>query len=368
MKLTKRGRNTILAILLLILVLIINKLLPKNYEITYKVNKFNVTEKYLKKDKMYIYNITKGKKTYETIRTDRKIKKQLVSSIKEYSKDKQSCIVLTYIDKQTDIICLEGNSKISYHLTEDILPKKYYAKYKGNENEYKKINTNIVDDKTYLIWNYTGFYKLTKDENKTIDLFKNDTYNPMLAKVVDKYLIIADYDQDYNFNRFIRINLENDKKDTIDLTESISFDSRIIGVYKNSVYLVDNKNKKEYEIDVKKGKYYTVSKNKMGKILKNGKLEKIKLNKIISDDLTFEEKSYYSYKVDDSLFMYQKNIKAPTKISDKKDIKTIVAQNEDEVYYLIEDSLYKYNFKYGETKILDYFELNFNYENIVFIY
>jgi DNA-binding LytR/AlgR family response regulator len=45
----------------------------------------------------------------------------------------------------------------------------------------------------------------------------------------------------------------------------------------------------------------------------------------------------------------------------------IDVRTKDNVYYLIEDTLYRYNLKYGETKIIKYSEWNINYKNLIFI-
>ena len=316
---------------------------------------------------MYVFKIKKNNKTYETISYQKYTpKRKLINKVKKYEKDNTSCVVLDSKKIDTNILCLEDGKRIDYHLV-DILPSKYYKKYKNNEKKYKSININLVDDTTYLIWNYTGFYKLNKDKLQTIDLFKDDNYDIDLVTIVDKYLLIADYDQKYNYNKLIKINLENNKKEELKLGYDISFDSTIIGNYKKYIYIVDKKNKKEYEINIKNGNTEIVSRNKMGKVIKNGKWEKIKLNKIITDNITFDKIEYNTYKSNNGLYMYQKNIKAPIKISDKE-IREIVYASDEKVYYLVGEELYKYDFEHGETKILDYFELNFNYKNIIYIY
>ena len=50
-----------------------------------------------------------------------------------------------------------------------------------------------------------------------------------------------------------------------------------------------------------------------------------------------------------------------------QEITDIVQIEKDSVYYLVEDTLYRYNLKYGETKIMKYSEWNVNYKNLIFI-
>ena len=367
MKLTKRGKYTIIGILLLILIIIVIKLLPKNYKLEYKVNKYNVVEKYIKKDKMYVFTISNKKEKYETISTQGYTnKRQLISKIKEYKNNDTHCIIINSEKIDNNILCIKNNKKIDYNLT-SLLPKKYYKKYKKNEKEYKNVDINFVDDKTYLVWDYTGYYKLNKDKTEKIKLFKNDVYNPKLSIIMDKYIIIANYNQNYNFNKLIKINIENNKKETIELKRDISFDSTILGTYKNNIYILDEKNKKEYEINIKNEDVSIVSKDELGQILENGKWNKYRINKIIKDNMTFRDDKYNEYKVNNGLYLYQKNIKKPTLLSEKH-IKKIVYQDEEEVYYISDEKLYKYDFEHGENKVLDYFELNFNYDNMILVY
>ena len=42
---------------------------------------------------------------------------------------------------------------------------------------FYKFNLNLFEDKSYYVWNYTGFYKINKNEKEKINLFKNDIYN-----------------------------------------------------------------------------------------------------------------------------------------------------------------------------------------------
>ena len=367
MKLTRRGKYTIVFILLLVILILIFRLLPKDYEINYKVNDFTIVEKYLKKDKMYVFNISKNKQKYETISTKKySTKRKLVNKIKSYDEDNISCVVIDSEKIDNNILCIKDGKNIDYNLT-NILPKKYYKKYKKNEKEYENISINFIDDKTYLVWDYTGYYKLNKNKTEKVKLFKSDIYNPQLSTIMDKYIIIADYNQKYNFNKLLKVNIESKKIDIIDLKYDIAFDSNIIGVYKNNIYILDEKNKKEYEINIKREECNRINKDGYGKILENGTWKKYKINKIITDHIIFKDNKYNDYKIKNNLYLYQKNIKKPILISDKE-IKNIVYKDEQEVYYIVDQKLYKYNFEYGENKVLDYFELNFNYDNMILIY
>ena len=55
------------------------------------------------------------------------------------------------------------------------------------------------------------------------------------------------------------------------------------------------------------------------------------------------------------------------KITNKK-VETIITTLNDTVFYISEDTLYKYNYNEGEKRILSNKEWKFNFQNSVFIY
>ena len=363
----KKLRQFIIVALSLIIIYLIIYLTPRNYEYDYKINGFNIKEKYIKKDKEYLFTIKKNDKIYKTIGVSKYTPdRKLINGIKEFNNEDTNCIIIDSKIIANNKLCTKDNELISSSLT-NIIPGKYINKKQDNYQKYKNIKINL-DDKTYLIWNYNSFIKINETEKKQIKIFDNDIYNLEIMAKVDKYLVIADYDQKYNYNKLIRLNLKNNKIDEINLKNDISFESRILGVYKNKIYLLDEKNKKEYEINVKKKKTNIVSKNDFGVIYKDNKQVKTKISKIINDNIKFTSNNYYDYVIEnENLYLKIKNISEKIKISDLK-IKNIVYQNNDEVYYIADDKLYKYDFTYGNQEIFSNFEFNFNYENMVVIY
>lgn len=363
----KKLRQFIIVALGLIIIYLIIYLTPRNYEYDYKINGFNIKEKYIKKDKEYLFTIKKNDKIYKTIGVSKYTPdRKLINGIKEFNNEDTNCIIIDSKIIANNKLCIKDNELISSSLT-NIIPGKYINKKQDNYQKYKNIKINL-DDKTYLIWNYNSFIKINKTEKKQIKIFDNDIYNLEIMAKVDKYLVIADYDQKYNYNKLIRLNLKNNKIDEINLKNDISFESRILGVYKNKIYLLDEKNKKEYEINVKKKKINIVSKNDFGVIYKNNKQVKSKINKIINDNIEFTSNNYYDYVIEnETLYLKIKNISEKIKISNLS-IKNIVYQNNEEVYYITDDKLYKYDFIYGNQEIFTNFEFNFNYENMVVIY
>ena len=65
-------------------------------------------------------------------------------------------------------------------------------------------------------------------------------------------------------------------------------------------------------------------------------------------------------------FNYRKNEQLI--LIDQDDISGIIHIHDNDVYYLKKDTLYKYNYHNGKSKIMSYFEWNFSSSNKIFIF
>lgn len=363
----KKLKLLIFIIFLILSIYLFIYFIPKNYNFSYNIDGFKIKEEYDKKSKLYIFTVSKNKYEFKTISTHKYTpKRKLINSIDEFDGDNSKCIIINSEFIDNNRLCISNNEMLDSRLL-DLIPKKYYKTKKDNIKKHQNITINL-DDKTYLIWNYNSFLKINESTKKQIKLFNEDIYNLKIMTKIDDYLVLADYDQKYNFNKLIRLNLKTDKIDEIELKNDVSFDSRILGTYKNNIYILDEKNKKEYEINIKKKKVNIVNKNGLGIIYNNNNLEKVNLNKIINNNISFTMEQNYNYILENgNLYLKMRNTNTKIKVSNLE-VKYITYANNDEVYYISEDKLYKYDFIYGEVEIINDFEFNFNYENMVVIY
>ena len=64
---------------------------------------------------------------------------------------------------------------ISHHLVSDDMKKNLdeslFSKTKNETKTYEKIDIKNIDDNTYYIWNYKGFYRINKNKQENINLF-----------------------------------------------------------------------------------------------------------------------------------------------------------------------------------------------------
>ena len=339
---------------------------PKNYRIKYKVNGTEVVENYYKRNKYYLFTIN-----YKTVKYPLKIyneytrKRKLVKKITINEEDNIVCLNVNALSK-TSILCSEDNELKDLNL----LNTKYLEEYYGIANEkasklgeYKKIG---IYDKSndYFIWNYKGFYHLSED-NDSIDIFNDDNYKNYLSYQTDRYLIFPDYDSEYYFQKLYIYDVQKEKLNTLDIEDEVSYESYFLGHLDNKVYLLDKKNKKEYEINLKKETIKEISDDNYIKFY-NKKWTEISINKLINNEQTFTYKERYDYILEDET-LYLVLDKINIQVSNLK-VKKIVYINDDTVYYLSDNKLYSYKYLDKEKLLLQYNEWNFNYNNHIFIF
>ena len=366
----KKLKILIVFIIIFFSFFLIRSFKKKSYTINYKVDKYSVTEKYNKKDKAYYIEVKKGKDKYFFMLNNKRYKKKkLVSNIKLYRDENKKCLTIKFNKNDLAPSCTKDGEYISHFLVGDTLKEelgnKYYKKVRsGSKLSFHNINIENLFDKKIFIWNYHGFYKLNKYGNTEISLFKNDTYDASMIGSINNYILIPNYNESYEYSKIKILDVEESKVSELKLKDNMSSDSYVLGVNDKSIYYFDKKYEREYEIVPHKLKYRTINPS----IYVNGKKEsKTKLS-LKNNETKFVYDTVYSYKIiNDSLYRLNKYNSEKVKISDKV-VKYIVKENNDEVYFISEDSLYVNTIKYGDVKILDYFELNFNYKNIIHIF
>ena len=325
-------------------------LIPRNYTLKYQVNDLEIIEKYNKKYKKYYFEIDKKYNFVSSFKYS--TKRKLINNITVID----NCIIPEFKAGKIGEMCFVDG----------------YQEVKGIENTkkittYKDVNIyNYLD--TILIWNYRNLNVINQDKNYVVEGTKKDIYSNNLMYLMGDLLIYPNYENEYEYNELNILNLKTNKTETMKLDYTITSDSYILGSYEESIYIVDKKEKKEYELNPYKKKIRIIgSSNKTGKIYENG-FKDISLTKLTNENKSFVFDNYYSYIVkDDTLYLKYKDSELLTKVSAFEN-GHIVYTNEDEVYYLIKDILYYFNPDKGNIKLLQNFEWNFNYINKIFIY
>lgn len=354
-----------ITLILIFLIFLIFLFTPTNYTKTYEVNKVEIKESYNKENKSYYFTFFYKDITFDYLIEDNyKHQRTFIKDINIIEDEKNFCLIPESKTYTFYPLCYQDNSIIHYSLANNKLKDKLNTKlFKKDKllDTYKDIDI-YNKDYTYLIWNYTGFNYINEDTSKELKLFDKEHYNINLIAYTKDYLVIADYNSEYTFDKFYTIDFKKGKLKEHDLKYDIYFDSYFPGYSKNDLYIIDNKNKLMYEFNAKNG---DISKTK-SKILNRDEWEEVNIKTLINQDKVFTYKTNYEYTFkDNSLYLnyYQKDIK--TLISNN--ITSIVRTLDKDIFYLKEDILYHFNPELGEEKLLAYPEWNFNSNNIIYL-
>lgn len=276
--------------------------LSKGYEIKYDVNGYNVFEKYIartsgEKDSYYI-EVTDGTDTF-ILNTYKNLNKQkeLVKDVHIISVDKYKCayIELKIKDFKSNITCINNGIYYNYEnikgknseLDKKISELNYdIANFTDTAEEVKRTTgifvsqANLINKQFMGLTSYRGIYLINNYSDVKflyeIDLFEEDNINQKISAYVNHYYLVADYDQKYTFDKFYLIDITFGDKKEIKYHSKISFDSYIMGVIGDKVYLLDCDNKKQYEIDITERSIIEVGNENIGiKYYNNGEWEKM---------------------------------------------------------------------------------------------
>ncbi len=341
----------------------------KNYEIHYTLDAVSITESFNKKEKMYSYLFkVNDKEFFVTLKNKYVRSKKLIDSIEIKEEENTICIFPHSHVFDFYPLCYQDDELISYHLIEkeDFIPSEYYKEINNEEKKYENLNIYSLNNKTYFLWNYTGFYKISDAEIKSISLFNEDVYNIPLAIRVGDTILIADYESKYVFHKFYVVNTKNNKVKELHLENELSFESYFLGATKKNAYLVDKKNKKEYEINPKRMLIHNITNKNKGRILLEDKWESMSMNTLVNTEMRFTHLETVQYKLENDT-LYSVVNEYQTKLSNKK-VKEIISYDDTTVYYLVDDQLYYYNTVDGEVLVISNFEWNFNYKNMIYIF
>ncbi len=368
----KKSAITILVIFIfLISFLILSLFNTKSYSVEYNIFEYDISENYDKEKQIYYFEITKNDITYPFVyESEYQKERKIIKDIKEYKEDNYTCLKVDGSLVKAYPLCSYKKQLIDYHLVPDSIKEKIseYLKtpslIEKKDNHYEIYNS----EEKLLVWSYKGFNYITGDKIKKINIFKDDIYEIPLATKINNCIFIPDYEQKYNFNKAYILNLENLEVEEWNLKHEISFDSYILGTHDRSIYLIDKKNKVEYELVPSKKKMRTIAKkNQQGTLYNKNSTHTEPMSKLVTQEYTFTYERIYNYILEnDKLYLTYLDNNTKIKVTDQN-ITSLVYQNNDNVYYLIEDTLYRYNLKYGEVKLMKYGEWNINYKNLIFI-
>ena len=350
-----------------------------------------------------VNNQTFSLQTYNSFMFSSKIIKDV-----KYYNGVYSCIYPIFLmDKQlTDVLCLDNgilkdysslkgkDSNLDEFVNNLISQKLYTNNFDDNVNDYyvedkiKIFSKNLVDNHQLAIDNYRGLYTINGVNSKRIKevkLFNSDVYERNVSILVNNYYLTPDYNSEYDFNRFNKVNIANNNISFISSNYDISFNSYFQGVVDNKAYLVDKNNKKQYEINLKKNTITEIAnENSSAKVYEMGNWVDVSIYDVVNTekyftyyqmDLTNPNYSridkvgnilsgyYYYYLKDGSNYnVYRANVQNQEQLKyifTTTDINNITYVD-DYVYYYVNNYLKVYQDSIGNKTIYEYKEYEFN--------
>lgn len=379
-------RNIMIIILTILVIILIIRYVTINYSITYNVDNYTIKE-YYKNNRMYfeIQDNSEYKSGLDDViysftynfdmSMKRKLFKKMINRVEKVEHDDEVCIYPNIKGKKTYPLCYKNGEQTSYYLMENNEMKDFINSLGINESNEPSLDTfkfynNLSKNEYIAVYKYNGFYILNDDKIKSINLFDKDRYDNTPCIRVDNYLILPE-EAEYEFKKFIVIDLKTNKYTYIEGNQDISFDSIFLGYIKKKVYLLDNKNSKEYEIDLKEKEIKLIGDYEKGfRVYRDGKLKTGMISEL-KENIGFgneEVISNYEYKViDNKLYkMFKDNQDIKTVLYNKE--VNIIKEYDNELFFLDNDTLYKYNPLSGIKIILKNEEINYNQTNFIYIY
>ena len=375
------------------------------HTVNYVINDFKIKEEYINNQskEMQSYNFVVSKDNndfYFQIFNDFGNKEKIIQDIKFYDKNNMLCIMPIFIEDKafTDLMCLRDNVVYNYADLENsnVEIDEFYNsldKYKTKENLNNQDSRNNItlyknnlQPNYYLSFvTYKGFI-YANPTNKVLtpkNIFTSDVYDNYLSAYVNEYYVTVNYDEQYGYTRIYLYDITNGKSEELKVPNNIEKNSYIEGTYKNSLYIFDRSNKKQYEVDTSAKNVLEVGNTSTGvKILRNGTFERVSAYECANKDILFEyvptstdnyhyigttggKKTGYSYyyqQINDSYRIYRTNNnyqKQYTYLFKTKYIDKLIIIN-NYIYFLDDNYIKYYSDLTGVRNLVYNSELYFN--------
>lgn len=371
---------------------------------------FKVYEQsYFDDDSYYYFKINADHEFKFQINYDFNKANEVIEDINYYKDKNYECILPIYRKNNIihDMLCYHDNVITYYYnikgknkdLDKFVSSLEIYDinKFIDNTKSEKIENLyiykdNLISDYFLAVTNYKGINDISANFNSIvydISLFKKDIYNQKLSTFVNEYYLVADYNHDYEFNRFYLFDLVRLKTYTITSDEKISSDSYIQGVVGNNVYIFDKDHKIQYEINTSKRTIVSYTGNSI-KYYNNGNWEIMNINEAMKEknfinsinDYTNKEYSridkvgqdigyYYLYKKNGNSYdAYRMSIQNKDDLVYLFSTKTIdnIYYINDYVYFINKNMVQVFNEQFGIKNIVKNNELEFNNNFKLYVY
>lgn len=397
----KNMKKIIVLAIIVITMCFIFKIIKKEHNVIYKIDKYSINESFYIKDKKHWYDIVIKNKdnTYVfSLNENLNKKKKIIREIKYYKKNNLECIVPIYKKNITsNIYCNDNKKSVSATYLYDndnsdfkeILKKvkKYNIKMSKSKETIKKYKSlsiyknNIKDDYKFIVWDYKGIYVISNENQHYQKILDYDLYDNLMSVIQGNYYVLFENTSVNGIENIYYYDLKKNKLNKYKLKEKISKNSYINGVIDNLIYVTDKTEKKQYTINIKKEKIEEVG-NEENQYQKytNKQLELLSKSDFFMENQYFDNEQILDDKIDSkdikkefNYYYYFDNNKFYKALSSSKENPILLFELENvkewsivdrDILLISEDKVSLYNEETGLRKILESNELNYNYKNI----
>ena len=345
--------------------------IPRDYTINYYVDNYQVTETFNRNLAYYTFLIKYEDKVFPLIYEGRRSRsRRLITRVEKVTDDYFACLSI-FIRNTEHPVCYLDSELVSFHLTTGEIRDHFnhlIPEYSNTViNRFGGVQVYNYMESLFFVWNYRGYYLLSDDYNRNITLLDSDDYNNALAFKVNEFLITPNYDRNHNFNELFVINSRNLELSSFTFDDiEISYNAYFQGVVGRYVYLIDRRNRLQYQLNIRRSNIELIGTESRGGKWYNNGWEDASLIRMSNEQMTFVQTRVNNFDlIDGSLYHIINDFKV--RISNQE-VKVIIYMDNDRVYYLVENVLYMFSNTTGEVRIMSNPEWHFNFQNKIFIF
>ena len=139
-----------------------------------------------------------------------------------------------------------SNPKIKKTLAFYIADYQYKSNLKSKpEKDFEYYN--LLKENEYIaLWTYKGYIIMNGKSFKNVNIFKKDRYDNSLSYIIDNTIYMPNYDEEHEYSKIIKLNIETHKIDSISLDNTLPLLLRVLILSQTmpySSYLLFNSSK-----------------------------------------------------------------------------------------------------------------------------
>lgn len=382
-------------------------LIKKSHIISYNIKNekdFKITETF--KNNNYYFLIEA--ENYQFYYKDKNLfnkRKNIIKEIEYQEENGIMCIYPVYEKEASTILCSNKYNVYTQESSKNIKASNtLYSKLKNKGYTFKTDESNISNEteskdnvnyyqgnfnnkETLVLWKYDSFTIFNSDRSLNVYPLSFDRYENTMSTMISKYYITPLYIDNklFEFSKLYIYDVISNKESELDLGMTLSNYTYINGIIDDKLYITDPSNVIQLEIEVKNKKVNIVGNKEKNGIYYDGKIHEKNIYDFVNNKITFKiddsklknkykyssvyenQESYFYYTGEELYQVYKDKLDIPILIIKDNSLKQIKIKN-DTIYFILNNTIYKYENNKPIKSLLTYNELIYNNSNMYDIY